>query len=260
MPCLAIPSSAPSVPASASTRRVKAMQALSTIFTSPLDSSCVRLGMMSATRGKVSGGRLRHMFAAVAAAVRWVLMSKKSMKVRAAASPLARTNGSGCSTDSFCIAMRDCSATSMNSMVRRRWQNIVTAPELATLGADLGMTSRRCVMARQLKSIISGLCSIDSSSTSTGRKASTLKPMRISSCPIDSTSQSSVSASICFPSSPCSFSPASSSFIFALPWACGRKSSMPLPSRRRSDWRALLLEASRDCASSASPDPAAPDI
>eukprot|EP00961_Rhodomonas_salina_P180498 2436561-Rhodomonas_salina.1 len=38
------------------------------------------------------------------------------------------------------------------------------------------------------------------------------------------------------------------------PCACGRKSSMPLPRRRSRLCRALLLEASRDCASSASPD------
>jgi len=45
-----------------------------------------------------------QMLAAVAAAVRWVFVSKKSMNVRDAARPLARRSGSGCSTASLLMA------------------------------------------------------------------------------------------------------------------------------------------------------------
>jgi hypothetical protein len=45
-----------------------------------------------------------QIFAAVAAAVRCVLVSKKSMNVRDAARPLARRSGSGCSIASLLIA------------------------------------------------------------------------------------------------------------------------------------------------------------
>mmetsp|Transcript_59216 Transcript_59216/g.123693 ORF Transcript_59216/g.123693 Transcript_59216/m.123693 type:complete len:256 (+) Transcript_59216:426-1193(+) len=188
--------SAMSLPANDSTRREKARHALSTMRWSGLDSSCERFGATSATPPRHSGSTLRQMLAAVAAAVRCVLRSKKSMYMSDAARPPSRCSTSGCSADSLCIAMRDCSATSMNSMVWRRWQKMRTAPHAATFGETFGRTSSRCVIARLERSIISGLCSILSMSTNTGRNESTLKPSNTSSWPMDKTSHSSTSASI----------------------------------------------------------------
>mmetsp|Transcript_12277 Transcript_12277/g.30044 ORF Transcript_12277/g.30044 Transcript_12277/m.30044 type:complete len:301 (-) Transcript_12277:95-997(-) len=236
-----------------STRRAKASTALSVIFWSECERSCVRFGTRSKTRGKPSTGTCLQMLAAVCAAVRCVFVSKKSMKVSTAASPLERSSGSGCSTASLCIARRDCSATSMNSIVSSRWQKTGTAPEAATLAEALGRTSRRCVRARLERSMISGLCSIPRSSTRTGRKASTLKPMSISSWPMDSISHSSVSASICLTSLSCSLRHCRTSFMRARPCTLGSRSSRPVPRRLIRFWRALLLEASLERASSISP-------
>mmetsp|Transcript_9406 Transcript_9406/g.23084 ORF Transcript_9406/g.23084 Transcript_9406/m.23084 type:complete len:273 (-) Transcript_9406:50-868(-) len=241
-----------------STSRAKDRHADSQILRSPWDSSWVRLGTMSTTRGNPSAGTLRHMLAAVAAAVRCVLVSKKSMKVSVAARPLARSRGSGCSTASLDMARSDCSATSMNSIVSSRWQKTGTAPQAATLPDALGRTSRRCVRAREERSISSGLCSMPSSSTRTGRKASTLKPIRTSSWPMLRASHSSVSASICRASLPCSFRAARISFILARPWAFGSRSSRPVPSLRMRFCSAWLLVASLERASSISPGAGCP--
>ena len=61
------------------TRREKARQPLSTMRWSAFDRSCDSAGTTCTTASSCSAGTLRHMLAAVAAAVRCVLMSKKSM-------------------------------------------------------------------------------------------------------------------------------------------------------------------------------------
>ena len=90
---------------------------------------------------------------------------------------------------------------SMYSMVRSLAQRAAGAPWRTMEGHACGSTSARCVSARAAMSIVSGECSACSACTSSGTVASTGKPARLSSLPMDSSSLSSASAPSWLPSS-----------------------------------------------------------
>eukprot|EP00698_Gefionella_okellyi_P017273 TRINITY_DN5031_c0_g1_i1.p1 TRINITY_DN5031_c0_g1~~TRINITY_DN5031_c0_g1_i1.p1 ORF type:complete len:1695 (-),score=309.88 TRINITY_DN5031_c0_g1_i1:43-5127(-) len=172
------------------------------------------------------------------------------MKARTAARPPDCRIAEACSCEIFSSANKDCSATSIYSIVNSLLQKEGTAPKPTIRAHEGGITSIRCVRDRAARSIKSGLCSAFSKFTRTGAKASMSNVDSESSVPRESISATSDNASSCSISSP-DVKPTSNPLKRFDGARTDRTSSKP-PNFRRIAWRPAVA-ASKPCAAKSSP-------